>query len=205
MTPEPSSHRESSGPFAGGNSSSGSDWPGSAADIGPGADTPADNAATATAADDGVMDDLVARLWLRQGDRLFVGGLAGVGLLLLVFYWGRLSAWGTAPIEIEHLPQAEYQYEIDINRATWVEWAQFNGIGETLAKRIVEERQTGGNFETVDDLLRVRGLGQRRIEEMRPYLRVEWARAPQRSAEPSEREPSDDDPEETSPAPASVP
>jgi len=155
--------------------------------------------------DDGVVDDLVARLWLRQGDRLFVGGLAGIGLLLLAFHWGRISAWGTAPIDIEHLPQAEYQYEIDINRATWVEWAQFNGVGETLAKRIVEERQSGGNFETVDDLRRVRGLGQRRIDEMRPYLRVEWARPSQTAVAPSEGEPSDDDPEETSPPLAPVP
>jgi competence protein ComEA len=141
-------------------------------------------------------DNLTARLWLRRGDRLFVGGLAGLGLVMLTLYWLRISSWGRPAIDIEHLPQAEYQYEIDINRATWVEWAQFQGIGEKLARRIVEEQELRP-FESVDDLLRVRGLGRRRLDELRPFLRVELAQASPQALPPSRPEPSDDDPEET--------
>jgi competence protein ComEA len=141
-------------------------------------------------------ENLTARLWLRRGDRLFVGGLAGLGLVLLTLYWLRISSWGRTAIDIEHLPQAEYQYEIDINRATWVEWAQFQGIGEKLARRIVAEQEQRP-FESVDDLLRVRGLGRRRLDELRPFLRVELAQASPQDPPPSRSEPSDDDPEET--------
>jgi competence protein ComEA len=141
-------------------------------------------------------DNLTARLWLRRGDRLFVGGLAGLGLLMLTLYWLRISGWGHNPIDIEHLPQAEYQYEIDINQADWVEWSQLQGIGERLAQRIVEERKHRP-FESVDDLLRVRGLSRRRLDELRPFLRIASAQAPQREKPPSRLEPSRADPEET--------
>jgi len=141
-------------------------------------------------------DNLTARLWLRRGDRLFVGGLTGLGLLMLTLYWLRISGWGHDPIDIEHLPQAEYQYQIDITRADWVEWSQLQGIGEKLAQRIVEERKIRP-FESVDDLLRVRGLSRRRLDELRPFLRVGLAQAPLREKSPSRPEPSDADPEET--------
>jgi competence protein ComEA len=149
-------------------------------------------------------DNLTARLWLRRGDRLFVGVLAGLGLLMLTLYWLRISGWGRTSIDIENLPQAEYQYEIDINRASWVEWSQLQGIGEKLAQRIVEEREIRP-FESIDDLLRVRGLGRRRLDELRPFLRVELAQAPQPTKPPSRPEPSDDDPEETLPDSPAVP
>ena len=149
-------------------------------------------------------DNLTARLWLRRGDRLFVGGLAGLGLVMPTLYWVRISSWGRTPIDIEHLPQAEYQYEIDINRASWVEWTQLPGIGETMARRIVAERETRP-FESIDDLLRVRGLGRRRLDELRPFLRVELAQAPAQAQSPSRPEPSDDDPEETPPDSPAVP
>ena len=44
------------------------------------------------------------------------------------------------------------------------------GIGEQLARRIVAERTTGGPFRDWDDLRRVRGIGPRTLEGMRPYL-----------------------------------
>jgi competence protein ComEA len=48
---------------------------------------------------------------------------------------------------------------------------QLPGIGETLAHRIVETRETGGPFPSPDDLRRVRGIGPKKLEEIRPYLR----------------------------------
>ena len=119
-------------------------------------------------------------LWLRRGDRLFVGTLTGLALLFLGLHWGRMSTWGTQPIEIEHLPTANYRYEIDINTATWVEWSQFDGVGETLARRIVAEREQHGPYETIDDLRRVKGLGQRVLEEIRPHLTIRYAARPVR-------------------------
>ena len=43
-------------------------------------------------------------------------------------------------------------------------------IGEQLAKRIVADRQENGPFRDHGDLRRVRGIGPRTLETMRPYL-----------------------------------
>jgi competence protein ComEA len=108
---------------------------------------------------------------------VFVASLVTVGLVLVAFHWLKLSEWGRRPVEVDRLPAGEYQYMVDINRATWVEWAQFDGIGETLAKRIVADRQARGPFESIDEVQRVKGIGPKKFAQMRPYLSIEPAEA----------------------------
>ncbi len=50
------------------------------------------------------------------------------------------------------------------------------GIGESLAKRIVQFRDKNGRFEKVDDLMKVQGIGEKSIEKLRPYLTAVKAR-----------------------------
>ena len=113
------------------------------------------------------------RFWLRRGDQVFVGSLLAAGLVLVTIHWLALSEWGRRPVEIDRLPAGEYQYVVDINRATWVEWAQFDGIGETLARRIVADRDRRGPFASIDDVKRVKGIGPKKFAQMRPYLTIE--------------------------------
>ena len=113
------------------------------------------------------------RLWLRRGDQVFVATLLAAGLLFVGVHWVRLSNWGRQTVEIERLPAAQYQYAVDVNSATWVEWAQFDGIGESLAKRIVADREANGRFREIDELLRVKGIGPKKLEQMRAYLTIE--------------------------------
>jgi len=95
------------------------------------------------------------------------------GLVFVCVHWIKLSNWGRQTVEVERLPVAQYQYAVDVNSATWVEWAQFDGIGEALAKRIVADRETRGRFRDVNELLRVRGVGPKKLAQMRPYLTIE--------------------------------
>jgi competence protein ComEA len=117
------------------------------------------------------------RLWLRRSDQVFMGTLLSVGLILVAIHWGRLSDWGRQTVEVDRLPAGKYQYSVDVNRATWVEWAQFEGIGETLAKRIVADREARGPFADIDDVQRVKGIGPRKLADMRPYLTIEVSAA----------------------------
>jgi DNA uptake protein ComE-like DNA-binding protein len=57
---------------------------------------------------------------------------------------------------------------IDINSATEQELRQLPGIGATLAPRIIEARP----FHSVDDLKRVRGIKDKKLNELRPYIIV---------------------------------
>jgi len=64
------------------------------------------------------------------------------------------------------------RYVVDINAAAWPEIAQLPGIGETLARRIVESRENRGPFLDHEDLQRrVQGIGPRRLDTIRPYLK----------------------------------
>lgn len=113
----------------------------------------------------------VAYLWLRRGDQVFVGLLVAMLLVLLGIHWLRLSRWGSAPVELSSLQPREYYYSLDINTASWVEWAQLDGIGEKLARRIVTDRDELGLFRNPDDVNRVRGIGPKLMERIRPFLR----------------------------------
>jgi competence protein ComEA len=58
---------------------------------------------------------------------------------------------------------------IDLNRATPEELARLPGIGPTLAKRIVEGRP----FASVAELRRVKGIGAKTLEKLRPHVVVD--------------------------------
>ena len=59
---------------------------------------------------------------------------------------------------------------IDVERASASEWERLPGIGPSLAARIVADRSARGPFKTLEGLLRVRGIGPRTLERIRPYL-----------------------------------
>ena len=59
---------------------------------------------------------------------------------------------------------------VDINTATAEELKKVPGIGETLARRIIEFREEQGRFEKVDDLLNVQGIGVASLEKLRRYV-----------------------------------
>ena len=88
-------------------------------------------------------------------------------------------------------------FPIDINTATVEELMLLPGIGEKTAQRIVEERAAaggaggaggpGGGFKSVDDLLNVRWIGQKKLDQIRHLVTV--------NPPPYEGEPEKDTPE----------
>jgi len=60
---------------------------------------------------------------------------------------------------------------LDVDRAGLDDWERLPGIGQALAARIVADREARGPFGTPDGLLRVRGIGPRTLERIRPFLR----------------------------------
>lgn len=109
-------------------------------------------------------------LGLNRGDQFFVGVLLIVILGLSLLHLARLSRWGTEPLEIEKQAPLPYDYQIDINQATWVEFAQLNQIGPVLARRIVDYREAHGPFRSLDDLLHVKGIGPKKLDANRKHF-----------------------------------
>lgn len=110
-------------------------------------------------------------LWLNKLDQTFVTVFVAVFLMLSGYHWMTLGGWGMQPIELKHLPARKYDFRIDINSASWVEWTQIEGIGEATAQKIIDDHQANGPFRSVQDLLRVKGIGPKTLEKMRPFLR----------------------------------
>jgi competence protein ComEA len=61
---------------------------------------------------------------------------------------------------------------LDLNLATPAQLEALPGIGPSLARAIVAERERGGGFRSVDDLRRVRGIGDSRFSQLQPLVRV---------------------------------
>ncbi len=57
---------------------------------------------------------------------------------------------------------------LDLNTASKEKLMFINGIGPVLAERII----AGRPYKTVDDLLKVKGIGPKKLEKIRPYVVV---------------------------------
>ena len=60
---------------------------------------------------------------------------------------------------------------LDVDRATAAEFERLPGIGPALAARIVADRASNGPFGSPGGLLRVRGIGPKTLDRLRPFLR----------------------------------
>ncbi len=108
---------------------------------------------------------------LRRADQLVVAGLVLAGLVSTVGWWVAQGGLQGRMLEVERADPQTADFVVDLNKAEWPELAQLPGIGEKRAKQIVDSRKTDGPFLDNDDLTRVRGIGPKTLEGVRPYLR----------------------------------
>ena len=101
--------------------------------------------------------------------------------VLLGLYFGRNSKHNYIPVNNISSPTAEKPTEeiqinngkININTASEQQLTLLPGIGEAIAKRIIDYRTEHGNFNAIEDIMNVSGIGEKKFEQLRPYIKVD--------------------------------
>lgn len=65
-----------------------------------------------------------------------------------------------------------HDYRIDINEATKIQLMELPGIGDLIAERIIAYREANGPFQSINDLLNVRGIGEKKLQAVEELIKV---------------------------------
>ncbi len=68
---------------------------------------------------------------------------------------------------------AEQASRLDLNDATLSQLDGLPGIGPVIAKRIIQFREDNGPFKRIEDLMNVRGIGEKTFLKLRDQIMVE--------------------------------
>lgn len=60
----------------------------------------------------------------------------------------------------------------DLNAADRQQLMALPGVGEVLSRRIMDYREENGGFAAVEELVRVKGIGEKTLEKVRKYVYV---------------------------------
>lgn len=95
---------------------------------------------------------------------LFIASIIKAGM---DYHW-----WLPKTEIVSSLKPEDIKIKFDINSCPWHELVLLPALGETKAKAIVAYRERHGNFTTLDDLEKVKGIGTSIIAAIRDYVTV---------------------------------
>jgi competence protein ComEA len=103
-----------------------------------------------------------------------------VALLLITL----LAMAGSGAFAQEQTHSATSGTTLNLNSATLPQLEALPGVGRSTAERIIEYRQKNGGFKRIEDLMNVRGIGEKNFLKLKPLITVAPPRGERAAAQP---------------------
>jgi competence protein ComEA len=75
------------------------------------------------------------------------------------------------------MPAAQATTTVNLNTASVSQLETLPGVGKATAERIVEYREKNGGFKKIEDLMNVRGIGEKSFLKIKPLITVATPKA----------------------------
>ena len=95
---------------------------------------------------------------------LFLGFLLILGVFLKNLPFRRLPSFIS-----EEVVSPSF-LKVNINKAEFKDLIKLPYIGEVLAKRIISYREKNGPFQTIEELKRVKGIGEKKLKAIKNFI-----------------------------------
>lgn len=96
-----------------------------------------------------------------------------IGILVAALAVSAASAYAQAqPRKASAKATATASAPVNLNSATPAQLETLPGIGAAAAKRIVEYRQKNGAFKKIEELMNVKGIGEKSFLKLKPLITV---------------------------------
>jgi competence ComEA-like helix-hairpin-helix protein len=93
-----------------------------------------------------------------------------VALILMTIFFSYRWYIENGLVDIDQANSIHAEFKVDINSAELGEIVVLPGIGIKLAQAIVDHRNASGDFESLDEICEVPGIGEKTLDTLKPYL-----------------------------------
>jgi competence protein ComEA len=100
--------------------------------------------------------------------RISLATVLAIGVTVLVSQPGQAITQSPAPVAAA----APSKPVINLNTATLEQLETLPGIGRKTAERILEYRTKSGSFKRIEDLMNVKGIGEKSFLKLKPLVAV---------------------------------
>jgi comEA protein len=87
---------------------------------------------------------------------------------------GPSTVWAQAPksAAVAAKARATAANPVNLNSASAAQLQTLPGVGASTAQRIVEHRQKNGGFKKIEELMNVKGIGEKSFLKLKPLITV---------------------------------
>lgn len=121
---------------------------------------------------------------MKKPQWIMIGITAMFACVLLGFFLGRNTTENYIPLNNGNISatgeltqdisgEENSDGKININTASKRQLMLLDGIGETTAQKIIDYRTENGNFKTIEELMNVSGIGEKKFGQIKDKIKVE--------------------------------